>query len=68
MNQHQQLVIHYLMEENRVLREEIGCRRVRFTDEQRRRLAAKSKQMSRKLLAEVATIVNPETLLRGIED
>ena len=68
MNQRQQLVIHYLMEENRVLREEIGCRRVRFTDEQRRRLAAKSKQMSRKLLAEVATIVNPETLLPGIED
>jgi hypothetical protein len=28
MNQHQQHVIHYLMEENRVLREQIGNRRI----------------------------------------
>src|SRR6185295_7704095 len=44
MNQHQQHVIHYLMEENRVLREQIGNRRIRFTDDQRRRLAAKAKR------------------------
>src|SRR5437868_5740061 len=35
MNQHQQQVIHYLMEENRVLREQIGNRRMRFRDDQR---------------------------------
>ena len=52
MNQHQQQVISYLIEENRVLREQIGCRGMRFTDEQRRRLAAKAKRMSRKLLSE----------------
>src|SRR5919198_100627 len=63
MNQHQQQVIHYLMEENRVLREQIGNRRMRFTDDQRRRLAAKAKSLGRKLLNEVATIVTPETLL-----
>jgi putative transposase len=63
MNQHQQHVIHYLMEENRVLREQIGNRRMRFTDDQRRRLAAKAKRLGRKLLNEVATIVTPETLL-----
>ena len=63
MNQHQQHVIHYLMEENRVLREQIGNRRIRFTDDQRRRLAAKAKRLGRKLLNEVATIVTPETLL-----
>ena len=63
MNQHQQSVIEYLMEENRVLREQIGRRRMRFNDEQRRRLAAKAKRLGRKLLAEVATIVTPETLL-----
>ena len=40
MNQHQQHVIHYLIEENRVLREQIGGRRMRFSDDQRRRLAA----------------------------
>ena len=63
MNQHQQHLIHYLMEENRVLREQIGNRRIRFTDDQRRRLAAKAKRLGRKLLNEVATIVTPETLL-----
>src|SRR5438552_17194274 len=63
MNQHQQAVIEYLMEENRVLREQIGRRRMRFDDDQRRRLAAKAKRLGRKLLAQVATIVTPETLL-----
>src|SRR5215475_8148229 len=63
MNQHQQHVIHYLMEENRVLREQIGSRRLRFTDDQRHRLAGKAKRLGRKLLHEIATIVTPETLL-----
>ena len=63
MNQHQHHVIHYLIEENRVLREQIGNRRMRFSDDQRRRLAAKAKKIGRKLLNEVATIVTPETLL-----
>jgi putative transposase len=63
MNQHQQHLIHYLIEENRVLREQIGNRRMRFSDDQRRRLAARAKKIGRKLLNEVATIVTPETLL-----
>src|SRR5438874_5151920 len=62
MNQHQQRVIEYLVEENRVLREQIGHRRVRFTDNQRRRLAAKAKTLGAKWLSQVATIVTPETL------
>ena len=61
MNRHQQQVIEYLMEENRVLREQIGSQRLRFSDDQRRRLAAKAKKLGRKLLAVVATIVTPET-------
>ena len=36
---------------------------MRFNDDQRRRLAAKAKKLGRKVLAEVATIVTPETLL-----
>ena len=63
MNQHQQQVIEYLMEENRVLREQMGRRRMRFSDDQRRRLAAKAKKRGRRLLNQVATIVTPETLL-----
>ena len=60
----QQQVIEYLIEENRVLREQIGNRRMRFTNDQRCRLAARAKKLSRKLLAQVATIVTPDTLLR----
>lgn len=46
-----------------MLREQIGRRRMRFTDQQRRRLAAKAKTLTRRVLARVATIVTPETLL-----
>src|SRR5258707_2658769 len=63
MNQRQLQVIDYLREENRVLREQLSGRRVRFNDDERRRLAAKAKGLGRRLLAEVATIVTPETLL-----
>ena len=63
INQHQLLAIDYLREENRILREQLGGRRLRFTDDQRRRLATKAKGLGRKLLAEFATIVTPETLL-----
>jgi putative transposase len=63
MNQRQLQMIDYLREENRVLREQLGRRRLRLNDDQRRRLAAKAQGLGRKFLAEVATIVTPETLL-----
>src|SRR5437867_10699989 len=63
MNQHQQHVVEYLIEENRALREQIGNRRMRFTNSQRCRLAAKARKLSRKILEHVATIVTPATLL-----
>ena len=63
MNQHQLQIIEYLREENRVLREQLGGGRLRFDNSQRRRLAAKAKELGRKLLTEVATIVTPDTLL-----
>jgi len=63
MNERQSLLIDYLREENRVLREQLGDKRLRFTDDQRRRLAAKAKGLGRKVLAELGTIVTPETLL-----
>src|SRR3954453_1728874 len=62
MNHQQQQAIDYLREENRVLREQLGGRRLRLSDDQRRRLAAKAKLLGRRLLAQVATIVTPETL------
>jgi putative transposase len=63
LNQRQQHVVEYLVEENRVLREQLGGRRLRFTDRQRRQLAAKAKRLGRKVLEQVATIVTPATLL-----
>jgi len=64
MNQRQQHAIEYLREENRILRAQPGSRRLRLTDDQRRCLAAKARLLGRKVLAEVATLVTPETLLR----
>lgn len=64
-NRRQGSVIAYLVEENRVLKEQLESsgRRPRFTDDQRRRLAAKGRLLGRKVLRQIATIVTPETIL-----
>jgi transposase InsO family protein len=64
VNREQAQVVAYLVEENRVLREQLGDRRLRLTDEQRRRLAAKGKVLGWRLLHRVATIVTPDTIMR----
>ncbi len=64
VNRGQQDIIEYLQEENRVLREQLGAKRLLFTDVQRRRLAAKANKMGRKGLFEISTLVTPDTLLR----
>ncbi len=64
VSRHQQEVIEYLQEENRALREQMGGKRLRFTDQQRRRLAAKAKKVGRKRLSQIETLVTPDTLLR----
>ena len=64
INQQQRDVIDYLQEENRVLREQLGPGRLRFTDAQRRRLAAQAKRLGRRVLRDLHTLVTPETLLR----
>jgi hypothetical protein len=64
VNRHQQATIDYLLEENRALRAANGSRRLRLTDDQRRRLAAKGKALGRRQLAAVAGIVTPDTILR----
>jgi putative transposase len=63
MSRHQQQTIEYLREENRVLCEQLGNRRLRFHDDQRRRLAARAKGLGRQLLSEVAALVTLDTLL-----
>ena len=64
VNRHQEDLIDYLREENRVLREHLGPRPLRLTDAQRRRLAVRGKKLGRRLLAQVAGIVTPDTILR----
>ena len=54
----------YLIEENRVLRRQIGRRRLRLTDDDRRRLAVRAFRLGRAALRDVATLVTPDTLLR----
>ena len=64
INRHQQHVIAYLQEENRVLKAQRGQRRLRLTDTQRRRLAALAHPLGRKRLKDLATLATPETLMR----
>ena len=54
MNQWEYQIIDYLREKNRVLREQLGQRRLRFNDDQRRRLAVKAKGLTRRLLDEMS--------------
>ena len=64
VNEQQLAVIEYLKEENCVLREQLGRRRLRFTDDQRCRLAAKGQALGHRVLRELGTIVTPDTILR----
>ena len=64
VNRGQQDVVEYLQEENRVLREHLGSRRLHFTDAQRRRLANKAKAIGRQTLSGIGPVVTPDTLLR----
>jgi putative transposase len=64
LQRHQQQVITYLYEENRVLKAQLGGRRLRLTDTERRRLAALAHPIGRTRLKEMATIATPDTLMR----
>jgi hypothetical protein len=59
-----QAQVDYLKAENLLLREQLGTKRVRLTDAERRRLAMLGKALGRKGLAAIATIASPETILR----
>ena len=60
----QREVIEFLREENRVLKAQLRGRRLRLADDQRRRLAVLGQRLGRRVLAEVTTIVTPDTILR----
>jgi len=52
----------YVIEENRILRNQI-VGRVQLTDAERQTLAAIGKKLGKQALGEVATIVKPDTIL-----
>ena len=64
VNEQQRAVHAYLKEENRVLRELHGHKRLRFSDDQRKRLAARGHALGRRVLREFEPIVTPDTILR----
>jgi transposase InsO family protein len=64
INRHQQHVITYLKEENRVLTSKLPRGRLRLNDTERRRLAKVAHPLGRQQLKDTATIATPETLLR----
>jgi putative transposase len=64
INRHQQQIITYLHEENRVLKTRLRGRQLRLTDTDCRRLAALARPLGRQRLTEIATIATPDTLLR----
>jgi hypothetical protein len=57
-------VIEFLREENRVLKTQLRGQRLRLADKERRRLAVLGQRLGRRVLAEVTTIVTPDTILR----
>lgn len=64
LDRQQQDGLAYLIEENRILRGQLRGRRLRLTDDERRRLAVRGHRLGRRRLCQVATIVTPDTILR----
>ena len=62
---HQQdAAVEYLREENRVLEQQLGRKRLKLTDDQHRRMAVLGKALGRRALADIASLVTPNTILR----
>jgi putative transposase len=64
VHRHQLTVIEFLQAENRLLKEKLQGKRLRFTDAERALLARKAMAVGRKALLELDTLVSPDTLLR----
>ena len=60
----QDAAIDYLRAQNRVLKQQLGNKRLRLTGDQRRRLAVLGKALGRRARTDVASLVTPDTILR----
>ncbi len=57
-------IIAFLREENRILKARLPGQRLRFDDGERRRLGELGQRLGRRVLAQVATLVTPDTIRR----
>ena len=64
VHRRQLIVIEFLQAENRLLKERLSGKRIRFTEAERALLARKAKAVGRKALLELDTLVSPDTLMR----
>ncbi|MBD3274649.1 MAG: transposase, partial [Candidatus Marinimicrobia bacterium] len=64
INRQQTEIIEYLLEENKILREKFGKKRILLNDNQRRRLAVLGRKLGRKTLGQFCTSFSPDTVLR----
>src|SRR5262245_12100825 len=63
LNRQQQAMIEYLRTENKILKRQLGGKRLKLTDDERHNLAVKGKAIGRKVLRAVACIVTPDTIM-----
>ena len=61
LSRHQQVVIDYLIAENRILKDQFDGHRLRFTTKQRIRLAVKAKVLGRRALDEIEQTVGDDS-------
>jgi putative transposase len=66
VNRRQLAVIDYLKEENRIPREQMNGRRLRFTVDQRRRLAVRGKAVGRRALRDLTGLLTSDTNLAWV--
>lgn len=64
INRQQQEMIEYLKEENKILREKLGHKRILLNDSQRRRLAILGKKLGRAVLSQVSCAFSPDTIMK----
>jgi putative transposase len=64
VHRHQPIIVEFLQAENRLLKDRLRGKRIRFTDVERALLVRKAKAVGRRPLLELETIVSPDTLLR----
>ena len=64
MNRQQQDVIEFLRTENRILREQLGHKRIILNVSQKRRLATAAMKLGKDLLRQFGTLFSPGALLQ----